>query len=469
MYVSHSAKQGRSALTRNRRATTDGLYAPLSLRLRLVLALIILSAASSDAARGFLPICIPDGSLTSFVQPDTAYADVRQDDIVGGLPLSLRSVDDAPSVIAPSALIATEDGTILWERGGYRQVPIASTTKIMTAVLALENCPLDKECLVTRGAASTDGTSAWLREGDRLTLYNLLIGLLLPSGNDAAVAIAENVAGTQFAFVEMMNAKAQALGMFQTHFIDPHGLGEDGLYSTVRDYLILARYAMRFEAFRQIVGMSEATTYTLDGIENKYETTNKLFYFFRSEDSVKVLGIKTGTNYEADACLVACLSYHGVVYYTVVFGAPLDYDRYTDTAAMFNWAISHYQTIELINSSVLVADMALISWQDKTVQVYAPYPIFIEVFNLNGPITQEVELGEWRGSVTRGQKVGRIIWSQGTEVLATSDLVAADSVDEPSFWERVSIGWERLTSGFGGRRQGSKTVIYLSNVFDIPF
>jgi D-alanyl-D-alanine carboxypeptidase (penicillin-binding protein 5/6) len=445
--------------------------------LRLALSLVIVTSVPFNLAINHLSRWITGTQRFSPAEVSSVYADVRQDDLVGGTSLAENWIEDAPSVIAPCALVASADGTILWERGGFTTVPIASTTKIMTAVIALERADIEMECLVTAGAASTDGTSAWIQQGDRIRLYDLLLGLMIPSGNDAAVAIAENIAGNVFAFVDMMNAKAAELGMFNTHYVDPNGLNEDGLYSTVRDYLILARYAMRNETFREIVKLQQAKIWTLDGREIEFFSTNKLLYvedlnrYFGIEEGnhIEILGIKTGTHFEADACLVSCVRYNGIAFYSVVFGAPLDQDRYSDTVSIMKWAFRHYRQIELINSTVLVADLALTSWEDKTVPVRAPYPVSVEVFNLFGPITQEVELNDWEGSITKGEKVGRIIWTQNGEVIATSDLVATEAVDEPSFWERVAISWNRFTSGFSGQPKHADTRIYLPGVFEIPF
>ena len=391
-----------------------------------------------------------------------AYADVYSTDLVGGISLNDRWVEDTPSLEAPCAIIAAADGTVLWERGGDIRVPMASTTKIMTAILAIESADLDRECLVTRGASETGGTSAWLEQGDMVRLYDLLIGLLLPSGNDAAVTIAENLAGTQFDFVARMNEKAFELGMVNTHYIDAHGLDEDGLYSTVRDYLILARYAMRNPVFAEIVAMREATIY-LNGRETRYYNTNKLPIYI---DGVR--GIKTGTNYEADACLVACVEHQGQIFYTVVFGSPTDDSRYRDTVAMLNWAFKHYHTVELINPSTEVGSMALVDWIDHRVRVRAPFAVTVSVFDMDGPIRQEVELENWSGAVSRGQRVGRVIFSQGSEVIATSELVSDETVDEPDFWKKISIRWDRFKGGFSGQPRHAETTIYLPDSIELP-
>jgi D-alanyl-D-alanine carboxypeptidase (penicillin-binding protein 5/6) len=436
--------------------------------LRLLLALLIVAGGF-----GFIPNPALQAPLGQGEQQidwlarqspflSTAYADQQATDLVAGTPLADSPVSDAPNITSPSALVATADGTILWERGGLIQRPMASTTKIMTAVVALEHASLDMQCTVTMGAANTDGSSAWIMQGDVASLYDLLVGLMVNSGNDAAVAIAENVAGDVFTFVDMMNTKAQELGMKNTHFVDPNGLGEDGLHSTAEDYLILTRYAMRNETFRSIVCMHDATVY-INGRQIDYFSTNKLFYRMDG-----VIGVKTGTNYMADNCLVACIDHDGMLFYTVVFGAPSDEARYDDTVRLFEWAFYHYRHVELINSNTLVADLALKSWPNETVPVRAPHPVAISVFDYGGPILQEVELADWEGSISRGQKVGRIIWSQNGEVLATSDLVADAARNAPTFWENISIKWDRFVKGIGGNPGYSETKVYLPGTFEIP-
>ncbi|MDR2957826.1 MAG: D-alanyl-D-alanine carboxypeptidase [Coriobacteriales bacterium] len=424
---------------------------------RLLAALVI-------AAGGFglWPSSQPESRDSSSLLVSTAYADVLATDLIGGKPQGMYPIDDPPDIAAPSALVATADGLILWERNGTLPLPMASTTKMMTAIIALENSQLQHECLVTMGAANTIGTSASLKQGDVTTMHTLLIGLMLPSGNDAAVAIAENIAGTEFDFVVMMNQKAVELGMLNTNYVDASGLDEDNLYSTVEDYLILARYAMRNEVFRQLVAMREATV-IINGREIVWKTTNRLFEMMEG-----VIGVKTGTNIEADACLVSAVVYNGITFYCVVFGSPTDYSRYTDTITLLNWAFKHYRTVDLISSTDKVADLALLSWIDKTVGVRVPLPITINIFDLAGPIKQEVELEDWQGSIIRGQRVGRIIWSQNGEVLATSELVADTTVAEPGFWKSFTISWDRFWGGFSGKPKHASTQLHLPDILLLP-
>ncbi|MCL2883751.1 MAG: hypothetical protein FWF30_04745, partial [Coriobacteriia bacterium] len=374
-----------------------------------------------------------------------AYADSLPTDQVGGVSLADQPVSDAPDIQASYGTVAAADGTMLWSRDTTTETPMASTTKIMTAIVALESADPNMDCTVTPGAASTGGSTAGLRAGEVVKLKDLLVALLLPSGNDAAVAIAENIAGTQFAFVDMMNKKAADLGMNNTHFADTNGLTEVNHYTTVQDYLILARYAMQNDTFKSIVGMQEDTV-TIGQRQVTYHNTNLLF-----NDMDGVLGIKTGTNIISQSCLVACVQHNGLTFYSIIFGSPTDASRYQDTETLLNWAFKHYWKAKLIDSTQTVANMAMTDWIDKSVPVSVPQPVVTNIFDCNGPITQDVEVADWPGAVHKGDKVGRIVWSQNGEVIASSDLVAAADQAAPNIWERIAIGWQRFWGGFSGK------------------
>jgi D-alanyl-D-alanine carboxypeptidase (penicillin-binding protein 5/6) len=408
----------------------------------------------------------------------TAYADVQSTDLVDNVSIADHSIADAPDIQADYAAVATADGTILWERNGKTETPMASTTKIMTAVIALENAKLDSVFLVTAGAAGTSGTSAGLKEGDKVTLYNLLIALLLPSGNDAGVAIAVNISGTEYDFCDKMNKKAADLGMTQTHFSDAHGLIEVNHYTTVEDYLILARYAMQNETFRNIVKEKQMTAKIGDR-DVSYQNTNQLFDITAGTSATAakfdaatgvaagtyvrpgwtIKGIKTGTNNESEACLVSCVEYQGIELYAIVFKSPTDTTRYQDTMRLYDWAFKHYWKAELISPEHVVANMALTDWIDKSVPVSVPNSVVLDIFDCRGPIQQEVDVSDWKGSVKKGDKVGRIVWSQNGEVIDSSDLVATADQPAPSFWQKISIGWDRFWGGFSGSAKHMNTEI----------
>ena len=167
--------------------------------------------------------------------------------------ISVTAVAAPENISAVSAIVIEADtGTALWEKNADEHRAMASTTKIMTALLTIEAGGLDREFTVDPLAILVEGTSMGLREGDRVSRRDLLYGILLPSGNDAANAAAVSVSGSIGAFVELMNSRAQELGLSNTHFVTPSGLDADGHYTTARDLANLAAFAMKNEVFREV-------------------------------------------------------------------------------------------------------------------------------------------------------------------------------------------------------------------------
>jgi D-alanyl-D-alanine carboxypeptidase (penicillin-binding protein 5/6) len=401
------------------------------------------------------------GALSSL--STEARADIRITDRVADRPLGENhpTVPDAPDVVADYAALCTKGGLVLWERDTQTSVPMASTTKIMTAVVALENTTPDTPMLVTYGAATTEGSSAGLREGDTALFKDLLVCMMVPSGNDAAVAIAENIAGTEFAFVDLMNEKAAELGMTGTHFSNASGIRDEENYTTVADYLLLTRVAMENELFREAVGAPEVTV-GVSGREVSYNSTNMLLHEFEGAN-----GIKTGFTDEAGYCLVASARRGSFELYALLFHSDSEEQRFVDAQALLEWGFAHYRTVELINATRPVADTALLSWIDKTVPVVAASPVSANLFDYAGEIRQEVTLIEKEGSVSKGEVLGSLVWVQGQEVLAEVDLVATQDAPAPDFWEGVGIWWKRLWGGWFDEPAHAPSTTTLPPVFPL--
>jgi D-alanyl-D-alanine carboxypeptidase (penicillin-binding protein 5/6) len=392
-----------------------------------------------------------------------AYADIRVNDRVANRPLGdgHPTVPDAPDLDADYAALCTKEGLVLWERDMQTSVPMASTTKIMTAVVALETSDPETSMLVTFGAASTEGSTANLREGDTTSLKNLIVCMMVPSGNDAAVAIAENIAGTEFAFVDMMNEKATALGMTGTHFSNASGIKDEDNYTTAADYLLLARAAMSNNLFREVVGATEVSA-EINGQEETYTSTNMLL-----EEMDGANGIKTGFTDEAGYCLVASARRDNFELYAVIFHSSSEEQRFVDAQTLLEWGFAHYRTVELINASTPIASIALLSWIDKTASVAAASPVGANLFDYAGNIRQEVRLIEKEGSLHKGEVVGSLTWTQNDEVIAQIDLLATEDVPEPDFWEGIAIWWQRLWGGLFDDPPHATSTTMLSEVFDL--
>ncbi|MGC8839761.1 MAG: D-alanyl-D-alanine carboxypeptidase family protein, partial [Anaerolineae bacterium] len=240
----------------------------------------------------------------------------------------LLALEAPPTPLAEAALLGDEStGEVLWEKNAHQRRAVASTTKIMTALLTLERADLDGEVVVSPAASYTGGNMVGLAPGERLSVRDLLYGLLLNSGNDAATALAEHVAGSAEAFVDLMNARAQALGMADTHFVNPHGLDAEGHYSSAYDLWLLTREAMKNPVFRDIVATPVQTLGP-----RTYVNLNLLLTAYPGAD-----GVKTGTSDWAGECLVASATRRGHRLIAVVLHSP---DRYGDARALLDWGFA---------------------------------------------------------------------------------------------------------------------------------
>jgi D-alanyl-D-alanine carboxypeptidase (penicillin-binding protein 5/6) len=242
---------------------------------------------------------------------------------------------DPPPVTAASWILYDEStDTVLGEWDADAQRPIASVTKIMTVTVALENSNLDDDVLISDEVAKTGGQHIGLVAGETVKLRALIRGALLYSGNDAAAAIAEHVGGTIDGFVEMMNQRAQELGLENTHFVNPHGLDTDGHYSSARDLLVLARHAMSIPEFANVV-KSRVMVFpdAPDGTLRSVTNTNRILNSYEGS-----IGVKTGQTPRAGLTYVGAAERYGRRLYAVVLHSVGRRAHFADAIALFNWA-----------------------------------------------------------------------------------------------------------------------------------
>lgn len=269
---------------------------------------------------------------------------------IGALLIGLMFVFSAAALAQPlpnpdtgavsACLIDAEDNAVLYGKDEDRIMHPASTTKIMTAIIALESGKLDEPLVITPYAVNTEPSSLGLRLGDRITLREALAGMLLVSGNDAAVAVAETVAGSVPEFARLMNEKARSLGAYNTHFLNPHGLTAQGHYSTAHDMAIIAAYAMKNPLFREMVGRTSYNMKYMDGHTKYVTTTNR----FLKSGFPGANGIKTGFTNAAGDCLVASAT-RGLKTMIAVFYND-DY-RWDDAPTWLEFGFSFYDPSEL--------------------------------------------------------------------------------------------------------------------------
>ena len=239
-----------------------------------------------------------------------------------------------PKVKAPAAIVVdAATGYVLYAKREHMRRPIASTTKIMTALVAMEHLRADDIVVVPREATKVQPSKEYLKKGERVPAWKLYYGLLLASANDTAVALAVAAGGTRLRFLGLMNEKARALRLRNTHFRSASGLIDEGNYSTVRDLALLTQLALRNRRFNAIVGTKQRRVWWRPPTHAKlYENHNKLLWRYRGAD-----GVKTGWTRAAGECLVASATRHGIRLIAVVLDSP---EMYRDTVRLLNYGFS---------------------------------------------------------------------------------------------------------------------------------
>lgn len=225
---------------------------------------------------------------------------------------------------AAAIVMEAESGEVLFAQEIHRQLPMASTTKIMTALLTLEQPNLQQEFTVDETAIRVEGSSMGLRQGDTVTLYALAVGMLLASGNDAAGAAAVRISGSMKAFVAEMNRRAASLGMNNTHFVTPSGLDAEEHYSTAYDMALLARAALQNPLFAGIVASRRMTvSYGQPPYARSLLNHNRLLSLYGD-----AIGVKTGFTKKAGRCLVSAAEKDGVRLICVTLNCPDDWNTH---------------------------------------------------------------------------------------------------------------------------------------------
>ncbi len=327
------------------------------------------------------------------------------------------------NVSAVSAIvIEAQTGTVLWEHNSREKRAMASTTKIMTALLTIEAGDLDREFTVDPLAIMVEGTSMGLREGDRVSRRDLLYGILLPSGNDAANAAAVSVSGSVTAFVKLMNSRARELGLNDTHFATPSGLDAEGHYTTAYDLARLAAYALRDDTFREIVGCTSADVeFGNPPYKRTLYNSNKMLKRYDG-----AIGVKTGFTDNARRCLVSAAERDGATLVAVTLNAP---DDWNDHTKMLDYGFTQVRAYPLETSC---AEKVAVAGTGQSVGVYAHKETLALTPEQRTKLTRRVMLpGFVYGSVERGDRLGELLFLIDGEVVGRVPLFADGNVDVP--------------------------------------
>ena len=353
--------------------------------------------------------------LTVFLAAATLLSTVR---VYAGAELP---TSDGMELSAKSAVLLEEStGHILYEKDSKTRRPMASTTKIMTALCAIELGGLDREITVTDKTVGVEGSSIYLKAGDKITLEELVWAVMLESANDAAETLATELGGSVEGFAEVMNKKAAELGLENTHFTNPHGLSEENHYTTAEDLAKLAAYAMKNEQFREIASTDYHKIDYGESVRN-LRNHNKMLRMYDG-----AVGVKTGFTKLSGRCLVSAAEREGLTLVAVTLDAP---DDWNDHSKMLDYGFSSLMRLNLIDSGEAAYIMPCIGGDGRQVLVRNTESLSLVLPRGEYNITERVILPHYFfAPVTAGDTVGKIEFLDGDEVIGEVPLVAEESV-----------------------------------------
>jgi D-alanyl-D-alanine carboxypeptidase (penicillin-binding protein 5/6) len=345
--------------------------------------------------------------------------------------LSAAAAVAAPPRVTARAYLVENAGTgeVLAAENAREAVPIASITKLMTVLVVLEHKRLKDVVAVDPRAAAVGESSLGLRAGDRYTVADLVRGALVQSANDAADALALSVAPDFPSFARLMNEKARALGLADTHFVRPDGLDAPGHVSSARDVTNLARAAMRIRFVRDTVRLRTATL----GNGRTVHTWNDLL-----ATVPHLIGVKTGHTGGAGWSQVAAVRGRGVTIYATLLGSPTRSERNGDLAELLAWGLAQYRVVPAIRDDRVYANVEL-PYGKQPLELRADRPL-LAVARVKRPLTERVVATQAVAlPVRKGQVLGRVeVWA-GKRLVGRRDLVASRTVNKPGAASRV--GW----------------------------
>ena len=343
-------------------------------------------------------------------------------------------------------------GNILYEKNGNKQTPMASTTKIMTAIVVLENSNLSDVVTIDSKAAGTGGSRLGLKKNDKITVNDLLYGLMLRSGNDAAVALANYVGGSIQGFASMMNNKAKELGLANSHFVVPHGLDNDGHYTTAYELAKMANYALKIDKFKEIVS-TKSTTININGYPKAINNTNQLLGSIEG-----VYGVKTGFTNGAGRCLVSACERDDLDIITVIIGADTTNQRTADTIKLINYT---YNNFEILNIKEIIENKFYMWEEINCGRIYVNKGVEKELELLLEEIPYEkmaVEKEEnieievdslfyLEAPVEANQIIGNVKVKRSGEVIEVLDIVVQKGIRKKEIEDYLIIFARRLLDG----------------------
>ena len=344
-----------------------------------------------------------------------------------------------------AVLLVSGSNEVLFEKSAYEKRPMASTTKIMSSIIAIESGRLDEEITVTQEMTSVEGTSMGLLPNDRVSVSELVYGMLLSSGNDAANATAITIAGSTDAFVSMMNDKAEQIGMLLTHFATPSGLDADDHYSTAYDMALLGSYAIENEQFLEICSSSSAVVdYGNPPYKRRLTNHNKLLKIYDG-----AIGIKTGFTKKSGRCLVSAAERDGV---TLVCVTLNDADDWNDHKKLLDYGFGIVKQYDNYQRDFLIGIVG-----GKEASANAQLQRTPKIGTLNGQITQKVYIEHFLyAPVKKNDVVGYSqFYNQNGTLADTVPIIIKSDIGQTEYEEKAKVSFiYRILRKIKGEKDG---------------
>ena len=325
------------------------------------------------------------------------------------------------SLSASSAVLyQPETQNFLYAKNPNQRLPMASTTKIMTALVALEQTSLTDRVMINESSVGVEGSSAYLKAGEELTMEELLYALLLQSANDAATAIACYIGGDVERFACLMNDKAASLGLNDTHFMNPHGLDNEKHYTTASDLAIIAAEAMKNETFKTIASTYKKS-FSTDERSRTYVNHNKLLRMYDG-----CVGVKTGFTKKSGRCLVAAAERDGLTFISVTLDAPSDWN---DHKKMLDYGFDSLEKINLADAEEYCYKIPLLGGESDQVTVANPIGSSVILPKGRSEFGQKIKLVRYAiAPVNEGEILGEVVFTVDGQEVSRVNLVAKETI-----------------------------------------
>ncbi|AUM64703.1 MULTISPECIES: D-alanyl-D-alanine carboxypeptidase family protein [Brevibacillus] len=354
----------------------------------------------------------------------------------------LAYAEESKPNMAPHAksaiLMEADSGTILFEKNAHEKLPPASITKVMTLLLIFEamergEVKLTDKVRTSERAASMGGSQIFLQPGEEMTVEDMVKGIAIASGNDAAVAMAEHIGGTEEAFIKKMNERAAQLGLKNTHFINCNGLPSPDHYTTASDIAIMSRELLKHEIITKYTGIYQDYLRKDSASPFWLVNTNRLVRFYDGVD-----GLKTGYTSEAKFCITATAKRKNMRVIAVVLGEPDTKVRNKEITGMFDYAFNHYQVHPIYKKGDVIQQLSLDKGEETKVNVVTEQPVSLLLKKGENPnaFVKEITLAsEAKAPIKKSNVVGHIFIKKNGKEVARIDLYPEKTVERANMWD----------------------------------